>query len=46
MAGEPIITAQTKITIAPPFVDKRWLPDEVTRVVDPAQCRAWALAAT
>ena len=42
LRGEPIITASTKVTIAPPFVDKRWIADSVQRVVDSSQCREWA----
>jgi hypothetical protein len=44
--GEEIRTRNTKITIAPPFVDKRWASEHVPSVVDSEQCRAWALAAT
>ena len=44
LRGEPIITASTKVTIAPPFVDKRWVAESVQRVVDSAQCREWARA--
>jgi hypothetical protein len=41
--GEPKITAETRVTIARPFVDTRFVPvGPVPRVVDPAQCRAWA----
>jgi hypothetical protein len=40
--GEAVITKDTKITIAAPFVDKRWLPDVVKRVVNANECRAWA----
>jgi hypothetical protein len=46
LEGEPIVTADTKVTIAPPFVDRRWLPDSVVRVVDPDNCREWARAAS
>ena len=42
LRGEPIITADTKITIAPPFVDRRFVPDVVRSVVDSSQCREWA----
>jgi hypothetical protein len=42
LQGEAIITPKTIITIAPPFVDTRWIPEKVTRVVDSSQCRAWA----
>jgi hypothetical protein len=42
LVGEPRITSQTKITIAPPFVDKRWIPDHVPSVVDSSKCRSWA----
>ena len=44
MAGAPIITADTKVTIAPPFVDRRWLVEVAPNVVDSAQCGAWACA--
>jgi len=40
------ITSLTKITIAPAFIDRRWAPDVVCRVVDPNECRPWARAAT
>jgi hypothetical protein len=40
--GDPIITAETRVTIAPTFVDRRFLPDgPVPRVVDSAECRGW-----
>lgn len=43
LAGEPIITSATIVTIAAPFVDRRFAPDgPVSRVVDSAQCREWA----
>ena len=43
LAGEPIITSATIVTIAAPFVDRRFVPDgPVSRVVDSAQCREWA----
>ena len=42
LVGEPIITSDTKVTIAPPFVDRRWLADRVERVVDSLGCREWA----
>jgi hypothetical protein len=43
MAGEARITSETRVTIAPPFVDKRFTPTgPVRRVVDSSQCRAWA----
>ena len=45
MTGEPKITADTKITIAAPFVDRRWIPDHVAHVVDSEDCRDWARAA-
>ena len=41
-----VITGSTKVTRAAPFVDQRWAPDLVRRVVDPEQCSAWARAAT
>lgn len=44
LAGEPIITPATVYTIAPPFVDRRWLPDTVARVVDSGAARPWAAA--
>lgn len=45
--GEPIITSATIVTIAAPFVDRRFVPDgPVSRVVDSAECRPWAKAAT
>jgi hypothetical protein len=38
--------SRAKVTIAPPFVDRRFVPDGPVRsVVDSAQCRAWAMAA-
>ena len=42
LVGEPIITSDTKVTIAPPFVDRRWTADRVERVVDSLGCREWA----
>jgi hypothetical protein len=46
LQGEARITSATKITIAPPFVDRRFLPDgPVPSVVDSGQCRDWARAA-
>jgi hypothetical protein len=42
---QPRVTGETKITIAPAFVDRRWLPDVVRPVVNPAECRPWAVAA-
>jgi hypothetical protein len=45
--GEPKITAETRVTIARPFVDTRFVPvGPVPRVVDPAQCRGWAKVAS
>jgi hypothetical protein len=38
----PVRHIEPKITIAPPFVDRRWVPDVVTPVVDSRECRAWA----
>lgn len=46
LTGDAIITSETKVTIAPPFVDRRWLPDVVVRVVDSSECREWAREAT
>lgn len=43
--GPDIITAETKVTIATPFVDRRWVPERIERVVDPGQCREWAKVA-
>lgn len=43
--GEPIITSETRVTVAPPFVDRRWTVDNVPRVVDSEQCSDWARAA-
>ena len=45
LTGEPIITSETRVTIAPPFIDRRWLADVVSQVVDAAECREWARAA-
>lgn len=46
LAGEPIITSATIVTIAAPFVDRRFVPDgPVSRVVDSADCREWVRAA-
>ena len=43
--GEAYTTDRTKVTIAPPFVDRRWMSDdEVPKVVDSAHCRDWASA--
>jgi hypothetical protein len=42
---QPRVTSETKVTIAPAFVDRRWLPDVVRPVVNPAECRPWAVAA-
>jgi hypothetical protein len=37
--------SRAKVTIAPPFVDRRFVPDgPVRRVVDSSQCRAWAVS--
>ena len=45
LEGEPKITSDTKVTIAPPFVDRRFAPSgPVPRVVDSGRCRAWARA--
>jgi hypothetical protein len=41
---EGVITADTKVTIAPPFVDRRWVVEVAPRVVDASQCRAWVTA--
>ena len=42
LQGEARITSETRVTIAPPFVDRRFTPEgPVRRVVDSAQCRAW-----
>jgi hypothetical protein len=43
--GDPIITSETRVTVAPPFVDRRWTVDNVPRVVDSEQCSDWARAA-
>lgn len=40
--GDALITKDTKVTIAPPFVDRRWSVDNPARVVDSADCREWA----
>lgn len=46
LVGEPIITSATIVTIAAPFVDRRFAPDgPVSRVVDSADCREWVRAA-
>ena len=46
LVGEPIITSKTIVTIAAPFVDRRFVPDgPVSRVVDSAECREWVRAA-
>lgn len=46
LVGEAKITSETRVTIAPPFVDRRFLAEgEVSRVVDSSQCRPWAKAA-
>lgn len=46
LVGEPIITSATIVTIAAPFVDRRFVPDgPVSRVVDSADCREWVRAA-
>lgn len=44
--GPAIVPKHVKVQRAPPFVDTRFVPvGPVPRVVDPAQCRAWAEAA-
>ena len=40
--GEPIITEKTRVTVAPPFVDRRWVVEKAERVVDSGECREWA----
>lgn len=46
LQGEARITSATRVTIAPPFVDCRFVPTgPVQRVVDSAGCRDWARAA-
>jgi hypothetical protein len=42
LAGEPIITSETRVTICPPFVDRRWTAGPVPRVVAADECRDWA----
>lgn len=43
LQGEPRITSKTKVTIAPPFVDRRFVPTgPIPRVVDSSSCREWA----
>jgi hypothetical protein len=43
LQGEARITSATRVTIAPAFVDRRFVPTgPVPRVVDSAQCRDWA----
>jgi hypothetical protein len=43
LQGEARITSETRVTIAPPFVDRRFMPTgPVPRVVDAAKCRTWA----
>ena len=47
MIGEAEVTSDTKVTIAAPFVDRRWaVAGKVPSVVDSSQCRAWARAST
>lgn len=46
VSTEAQITGATKITIAPVFVDRRFVPDFVPRVVNANECSAWARAAT
>ena len=42
LIGEARITSDTKVTVAPPFEDKRFRVDSAPRVVDSAECREWA----
>lgn len=42
LVGEERITSETKVTVAPPFEDKRFRVDSAPRVVDSAECREWA----
>lgn len=39
---QAVITSETRVTIAPPFVDRRWIVDNVPRAVSSAECREWA----
>jgi hypothetical protein len=41
-SGEAEINSKTIVTIAAPFIDRRWVPDVVPRVVDSRECRDWA----
>ena len=44
--GEARITSDTKVTIAPPFIDRRFAcVGSVPSVIDSSQCRPWAMAA-
>ena len=46
LSGDPIITSATRVTIAPAFVDRRFVPTgPLPRVVDSQACRDWAKAA-
>lgn len=43
LEGKARITSKTKVTIAPPFVDRRFTPTgPIPSVVDSSQCREWA----
>ena len=46
LQGEARITSATRVTIAPAFIDTRFVPTgPVPRVVDSADCREWARSA-
>lgn len=40
--GEARVTNETKVTIAPPFVDRRFAVDQAPAVVNSSKCRDWA----
>jgi hypothetical protein len=44
--SKPAHQGPIKYTVAPPFVDRRWLPDVVRSVVNSRECSPWAVAAT
>ena len=45
LSGDAVITSETRVTICPPFVDRRFEHHgKLPRVVDSAECRDWAKA--